>query len=112
MLIFKNGKMTWLQAGVQVLVDADGNAVPVAHAGNKQAVECYIDVLTEDRKGKYSDGKYTQCEYSVLLDQSSVPSDFNPKSITIIHNRKGFLGIFPVQRIEYYDLTSSIEIWV
>ena len=104
--------MTWFQAGEQVLVDADGNAVPVAHADNKQAVECYIDVLTEDRKGKYPDGKYTRCEYSILLDQSSVPSDFNPKSITIIHNRKGNIGTYTVQRIEFYDLTGSIEIWV
>ena len=112
MLIFKNGKMTWLQAGEQVLVDADGNAVPVAHADNKQVVECYIDVLTEDRKGKYPDGKYVRCEYSILLDQLSVPSNFNPKSVTLTHNSKGFIGQFSVQRIEWYDLTGSIEIWV
>ena len=112
MLIFKNGKMTWLQADEQALVDADGNAVPVANTGSRKAVECYIDVLTEDRKGKYPDGKYTRCEYSILLDQSSVPSNFKPKSVTLTHNRKGFIGIFSVQRIEWYDLTGSIEIWV
>lgn len=111
MLIFKNGKLTWLQADEKPLVDADGNAI-AATEEERSAVECYIDVLTEDRKGKYPDGKYVRCEYSILLDQSSVPSNFNPKSVTLTHNRKGFIGQFSVQRIEWYDLTGSIEIWV
>ena len=125
MLIFKNGYVSWVQTSTQDLVDADGNAIAVE--GYTKRAECYIDVVQEDKRGdvgdgytqrsngKYtqrSNGKYTQRSYKVSLDQSSVPADFNPKSITLEHNRKGNIGTYTVQRIEFYDLTGSIEIWV
>lgn len=117
MLIFKNGYVSWVQTSTQDLVDADGNAIAVE--GYTKRAECYIDVVQEDKRGDVGDGytqrsngKYTQRSYKVSLDQSSVPADFNPKSITLEHNRKGNIGTYTVQRIEFYDLTGSIEIWV
>lgn len=110
MLIFKNGYMSWMQSSTDKLVDENGNAIPAE--GMNKKVECYIDVVVEDKKGSYDNGQYTQRQYNVTLDQSSVPTTFNPKTITLQHNRKGNIGTFTVQRIEFYDLTGSIEIWV
>jgi hypothetical protein len=125
MLIFKNGYVSWVQTSTQDLVDTNGNAIAVE--GQMRKAECYIDVVQEDKRGELSDGhtqrsngkytqrsngKYTQRSYKVLLDQSSVPAKFNPTSITLHHNRKGNIGTYTVQRIEFYDLTGSIEIWV
>lgn len=117
MLIFKNGYVSWIQSSTEQLVDENGNAIAVE--GSEKKAECYIDVLREDKRGEVSDGhtqrsngKYTQRSYSITIDQASVPSNFNPTSITLHHNRKGNIGTFTVQRIEFYDLTGSIEIWV
>ena len=125
MLIFKNGYVSWVQSSTDQLVDENGNAIAVEN--NSKKVECFIDVVREDKRGEVSDGhtqrsngkytqrsngKYTQRSYSVTIDQASVPSNFNPTSITLQHNRKGNIGTYTVQRIEFYDLTGSIEIWV
>lgn len=117
MLIFKNGYVSWVQSSTEQLVDENGNAIAVE--GSVKKAECYIDVVQEDKRGELSDGhtqrsngKYTQRSYKVMLDQSSVPVKFNPTSITLHHNRKGNIGTYTVQRIEFYDLTGSIEIWV
>lgn len=110
MLIFKNGYVSWVQTSAQDLVDANGNAIAVEDQTRK--AECYIDPVEENKKGEYDNGKYSRRSYNVLLDQSSVPANFNPTSITLQHNRKGNIGTYTVQRIEFYDLTGSIEIWV
>lgn len=109
MLVFRNGTASWLDSYVNVL-DEEGN--PQNTEGLYSESECYISTLQEDRKGRYDDGRYRNCSYSVMFDMDEVSVNFSPKSITLTHENKGSLGEFTVQRIEYYNLTRSIEIWV
>lgn len=75
---------------------------------------CYIETLSEDKRGEIASEqvRYATQSYSVLLDADSVPQDFIPQAVALEHDRKGVLGNFTVQRIEWYDLTKSIQIWV
>lgn len=109
MLVFRNGTANWLDSYTNVL-DKDGN--PQRAEGLYSEAVCYITTLEENKKGMYDDGRYRNCSYSVMFDMDSVSYDFNPKSVSLHHENKGFLGDFTVQRIEYYNLTRSIEIWV
>jgi hypothetical protein len=68
--------------------------------------------LNENKKGSYDDGRYKNCTYSIIIDYSSVDDNFNPVSVELTHDKKGNIGEFTIQRIEYYSLTKSIEIWV
>jgi len=109
MLVFRNGILTYPQGSAQRL-DKDGN--PVTTSAAEQSAECYISTSSENRNGRYDDGLYKSATYSVLVDMDSVEDGFNPKRISLMHEQKGDLGAFPVQRIEYYTITRSIELWV
>lgn len=104
MLIFKNGTAQWFNETDELQsieeMTPDGEA------------ECFIETLSETRKGRYDDGRYRNCEFSVKLNYSSMSEVFKPAFLRL--NRKWFgdIGTFAVQRIEYYDLTQTIEIWV
>ena len=118
MLVFRNGTISYVNA-TEVLRDVT--------AGTYDGTcGCTISTLTENKKGRYGnegkyqesqysvdEGKYQECQYSVLVNYSEVDLDtFNPSIVKLVHNRKGELGNFTVQRIEYYDITRTIEIWV
>ena len=110
MLIFKNGTAIF-KNDVQVEFDEDGHPQSTSEQVVTEAV-CNISTLSESRKGQYEDGRYKMCSYSVMIDYSSVDDTFNPKSVELIHDKKGNMGEFTIQRVEYYSLTKSIEIWV
>lgn len=106
MLVFRNGTISYVNA-TEVLRDVT--------AGTYDGTcGCTISTLTENKKGRYgNEGKYQECQYSVLMNYSEVDLDtFNPSIVKLVHNRKGELGNSTVQRIEYYDITRTIEIWV
>ena len=92
-------------------LDAEGMPIPVP-TRQMSEVRCTITTLTEHSRGRYEDGKYRASSYSVTLNSEDVAADFAPSVVTLVHERKGNLGTFQVQRIEYYDITQTIEIWV
>lgn len=115
MLVFVNGYMTYFDDEGDAVLDENGNPAVESGSdsgGDSDSVECYIETLTADKRGRYDDGRYSNCQYSVLINSESVPLSFFPKKVRLEHNRKGDLGLFEVQRIEFYDLTQSIELWV
>ena len=95
--------------------DLDGNGLPIAasESSTKLSVACTISTLSENRKGRYDDGKYRNCQYSVTCNIEDVGTAFNSvKSVSLVHDIKGSLGSFQVQRIEFYTITQTVEIWL
>lgn len=111
MQIFPNGTLRYATTMIGGDLDEYGNPVP-ANEADINEVPCTITALTENRKGKYEDGQYKNSAYSVTCDLEKVGNSFNPKTIQLTHEFKGYLGDFQVQRIEYYKLTGTVEIWV
>ena len=113
MQIFPNGTMTYADPSQQQ-PDLDGNGLPVAaSSAARLSVICTISTLSENRKGRYDDGRYRNCQYSVTCNLEDVGTAFNSvKSVSITHDIKGSLGTFQVQRIEFYTITQTVEIWL
>ena len=109
MLIFTNGK-AYFDSGANS-TDVDENGLPIIGGEFSLMAACYIDVGSESKGGRNKDGSYPIGSYVVSLDYDSVDNDFNPKKIRLEHDRKGDLGVFTIQRIEFYDLTRTIQIW-
>lgn len=82
--------------------------------GRGYVVRCYIETLSEDKRGNATaeQVRYANRSYSILLDADSVPQGFNPTVVALEHDRKGTLGQFTVQRIEWFDLVKTVQIWV
>ena len=113
MQIFPNGKLGYTNT-TATAGDLDEHGMPVA-ASSTPSVEvvCTITTLSEDRKGRYDDGRYRNCMYSVTCNMEDVGVEFNlVKSVHLSHDIKGDLGNFQVQRIEFYTITQTVEIWV
>lgn len=110
MLIFSNGKayLDNRRSGY----DIDDEGLPVSGADFSVTANCFIEAQTENKSGKNEDGVYPVGSYTIYLDYDSVPTDFLPSKVRLEHERKGNLGIFTIQRIEFYDLTRTIQIWV
>jgi len=114
MQIFQNGKMTYTYPIVGKS-ELDGNGLPIPAYGSVGQVEvvCTISTLSENRKGKYDDGRYRNCQYSVTCNLEEVGTEFNSvKSVALRHDIKGNLGSFQIQRIEFYTITQTVEIWL
>ena len=96
MQIFPNGTMTYADPTVTPQSDLDENGLPVAVSSDveKKSVGCTISTLSENRKGIYDDGI------------NSV------RSVSLTHDIKGDFGTFQVQRIEFYTITQTVEIWL
>lgn len=110
MQIFPNGYM-YYGYNSQPDLDADGN--PVASSTRWRSARCTISSVSDDRKGRYSDGKYRNCSYSVTFDIDVVGTEFmSVRTVTLIHDIKGELGTFQIQRTEFYTITQTVEIWV
>lgn len=92
-------------------LDEEGLPIPVPERQMSE-VRCTITTAMEHSRGRYEDGKYRACSYSVTLNSEDVAEDFNPTAVVLTHDKKGVLGTFQVQRVEYYDITQTIEIWV
>jgi len=111
MQIFPNGTMKY---GSTAQSDLDSDGLPVAASeALQQEVICTISTLTEDRKGRYSDGRYRNCQYSVTCNLEDVGTEFKDvRSVRLVHDINGDLGTFQVQRIEFYTITQTVEIWL
>lgn len=109
MLIFTNGK-AYFDSGVSGN-DIGENGLPIIGDDFALSAPCYIEVGSESRKGRNEEGAYPLGSYVISLDYDSVDSNFFPKKIHLEHGRKGDLGVFTIQRIEFYDLTRTIQIW-
>lgn len=123
MQIFPNGKMYYVTKSS----DLDDEGMPVS-ASDKRSVsmECTITTLSDSKRGKTDGGSYRDCTYSVTFNmedyearRDSFPFKFSfafkgefADHIALVHDRKGDLGTFMVQRIEFYEITNTIEIWV
>lgn len=110
MLVFVNGSLGYFTNEGVAELDENGN--PVVSADESTEVECYIETITENQRGRYEDGRYANVSYSVMINSESVPLGFMPEKVKLTHDRKGDLGVFTVQRIEFYDLTQTIQLWV
>jgi hypothetical protein len=115
MQIFPNGTMTYTDPTAKPQADLDENGLPVSASSvyNQLSVVCTISTLSENRKGRYDDGRYRNCQYSVTCNLEDVGTAFNSvKSVSLNHDIKGNLGTFQVQRIEFYTITQTVEIWL
>ena len=93
--------------------DLDSEGYPIALPKQQMAeVRCTITTVTEHRKGSYDDGDYKSCRYSVTCNLEDVGGDFHPSAVSLHHDDKGELGFYQVQRVEYYHLTNTVELWV
>ena len=111
MQIFPNGTLRFASATAGGDLDEHGNPVPATDADMNE-VQCTINVSQENRSGSYEDGRYKNYSYSVTCNLEDVGETFNPRTVQLVHENKGNLGDFQVQRIEYYKLTGTVEIWV
>lgn len=113
MQIFPNGILSYSLAAEQQ-PDLDSNGLPIPAATDEPvSVICTVTTLSEDRKGRYDDGRYRNCTYSVTLNLEDVGNQFRTvNTVTLDHDIKGPLGTFQVQRIEFYSLTQTVELWV
>ena len=91
--------------------DIDENGYPIAGGAFELSAKCFIDAQGENKNGKYDDGKFPNGSYIISLDYDSVSEDFAPSKIRLEHERKGDLGVFTIQRMEFYNLTRTIQIW-
>lgn len=93
--------------------DLDSEGYPIALPKQQMAeVRCTITTVTEHRKGSYDDGDYKSCRYSVTCNLEDVGGNFHPSAVSLHHDDKGELGFYQVQRVEYYHLTNTVELWV
>lgn len=107
MLPFKNSTLYWIESTSAVpMVQMQSVGVPEA------SCEAYVETLSENKKGSNSDGKYKNCSYAIYVNMSSVTDGWNPSFVKFVHKHKGESEWMTVQRIEFYDLTNTIEIWV
>ncbi len=111
MQIFPNGTLRYPSATSGGDLDEQGNPIPAINADMNE-VECTITASQESRSGTYDAGQYKKASYSVTCDLEKVGDTFNPTTVQLVHEFKGNLGDFQVQRIEYYKLTGTVEIWV
>ena len=109
MLIFRNGTIAWKQVG-DVTFDETGN--PLVALGETFTADCFIETTSEVRNSRNDDGYFNNASYAVMVDADSVGDGFAPQNVHLTDNHKGDLGDFSVKRIEYYDLTHSIRLWV
>lgn len=125
MQIFPNGRLSFTRAS-QADLDEHGMPMPADNSA-VQDIECTITTLEENKKGNYEDGKYRNCQYSVTFNMddvedtdgdtfplalANVMGTFSPCRVGLSHERFGNMGFFEVQRVEYYEITRTIEIWV
>lgn len=110
MLIFSNG--TAFFGCTNGESDVDENGMPIVNEELTTEAPCYIESIGEGRDGSYEEGKYPRGSFTISLDFDSVGDDFAPKRVRLVHERKGDLGVFSIQRIEFYSLTRTIQVWV
>lgn len=110
MLIFQNGTAYFNTA--ENVADIDEYGLPIRSGGFDLSVPCYIETQNENKRGHYDDGAYPNGSFVVSFDYDGVGEDFSPTKVRLEHERKGNLGEFTIQRIEYYDITRTIQIWV
>lgn len=109
MLIFTNGKAYFDNGAASV--DVDENGFPIKGDDFTLTATCYIEVGTENKRGRNEDGAYPNASYVVSVDYDAIKGDFNPKKMRLEHDKKGDLGVFTIQRVEFYDLMRTIQIW-
>jgi len=114
MLIFENGTAYFDEPDKQKGdwdIDADG--MPIEGGELTIEVPCFIEVSNENKRGRYDDGAHTNGSYTISLDYGSIDTDtFKPSKVRLQHKRKGDLGEFTIQRIEFFDITRTVQVWV
>lgn len=110
MQIFPNGTLFY-QTSTAADLDADGFPISAGSSFSGECI-CTITTATEDRNATYEGGTVKRATYTVTCNMEDVEENFNPKSVKLTHEQKGELGTFQVQRIEYYTITQTIELWV
>ena len=110
MLIFQNGTAYFNTA--DSIADIDEKGLPVQGSNYDLSIPCYIEAQSENKQGLYDEGVYPNGSFVVSFDYDSISDDFSPTKVRLQHQRKGDLGEFTIQRIEYYDLTRTIQIWI
>lgn len=110
MQIFPNGILRWFGS---VTADLDEYGMPVA-ADTSSSMECRCTITTasEKRNATYDGGAVKLATYTVTCNMEDAGEGFSPHTVHLVHDIKGDLGMFQVQRIEYYTITQTIELWV
>jgi hypothetical protein len=73
--------------------DEDGEPIGATEAWS-DPVDCFIETVTNNSKGRYEDGKFNQASYEVLVENGAVPIDIN--RVRLVRLGKT-LGEFAVQ---------------
>lgn len=73
-----------------------------------RSIDCFVEPISDDNTSRSDDGSFMSKTYKILFDMGSMPTT-PPQYIELQHERNGYLGMFYVQTIKYYDLTKSIE---
>ena len=109
MQIFSNGFMAYTTTFTE---DIDEDGIPIPAAATEAECRCTITTATENRNATYDGGTVKRASYTVTCNMEDVQNPFAPTQVHLRHDKKGDLGMFSVQRIEYYDITQTIELWV
>lgn len=110
MQIFPNGTLRY-NTGTVADLDENGLPIPAESAPAEECI-CTITTAAENRNTVYDGGVVKRATYTVTCNMEDVGETFNPRFVELTHDQKGTLGRFPVQRIEYYTITQTIELWV
>ena len=85
--------------------DEDGNPIKSTEVPT-ELIQCRIQVNTDSKKGKYEDGRFTQCSYVIFVQRK----ELNPDRLIVHIN--GTQREFTVQSIQYLNMTGHTRITV
>ena len=106
MVLYPNGYLTVEEAGSVPEYDESGNIVTSAPVIG-EVVQCQIDGTRG--LSVVREGTTVSVSATVYVNKDDAPSDFAPKKVRLYHYKKGFLGVFGVLNVEWYEITQA---WV
>jgi len=102
--IFNNGEVCFLKQ-----IDSgfeNGNPIE-AKTVESEPVPCHIVVNTDDKKGRYEDGKFQQYAYVIYMNDTVIDAD-----IVKLTRSGEYLGDFVIQSVERGKLLNRVKIYV
>ena len=71
-------------------------------------VNCHIQTVTNNKQGKYEDGRFINSSFEIFIDYNK---SFNAENIEIFKNEQS-VGKFPIQSVEHLQLVGRTKITV
>jgi hypothetical protein len=97
----------WYQKDSDNAINDDGEPNPCGNIVWSDAIPCSVKTVTNSNQGVYSDGKFTQYSYEILVE--SIP--MNIQRVKLMRNGID-LGEFPIQGLPIPTTMSRIKIVV